>query len=94
MPFGTNSHYDDLGYPTTKGYVKKYNNKSRRIEKRHNSKIQRQNAKLLNDDEVIIVNSCKNNGNCTRDMSEKTHHNLQRKKDINRETIRKIENKI
>lgn len=91
MPFGTNSHYDDLGHPTTLGYVKKYNVKSRRIEKKHNSKIQRQNAKKLNDDEIQIVSSCKNNGNGTRNMSEKAHHNLQRKKDINRKTIRKNE---
>lgn len=89
MPYGTYSHYDDIGYPTTKGYVKKYNIKSRRIDKRHNSKTQRQNAKKLNNDEVLIVYSCKDNGNATRCMSEKAHHNLQKKKDINRETIRK-----
>jgi exopolysaccharide biosynthesis protein len=90
MPFGTNSHIDDIGYPTTKGYVKRYNVKSRKIEKRHNSKRQRQNAKLLNDDELIIIHSCKDNGNATRCMSEKEHHRLQRKKDINRDTIRKL----
>lgn len=84
MPFGTNSHYDDIGYPTTKGYVKRYNVRSRRIEKKHNSKRNRQNAKKLNDDEVVIVYSCKDNGNATRCMSEKAHHNLQKKKDIKR----------
>lgn len=89
MPFGTNSHHDDIGYPTTKGYVKRYNVRSRRIEKKHNSKIQRQNAKLLDNDEVMIVHSCQDNGNSTRNMSEKAHHNLQKKKDINRETIRR-----
>ena len=84
MPFGTNSHYDDIGHPTTKGYVKRYNVRSRRIDKRHNSKIQRQNAKDLNDYELLIKHSCKDNGNGTRNMSEKAHHNLQKKKDIKR----------
>ncbi len=84
MPFGTNSHYDDIGHPTTLGYVKRYNVRSRRIEKRHNSKRQRQNAKKLDNNELQIEHSCHDNGNHTRCMSEKKHHNLQRRKDINR----------
>lgn len=80
---------DDIGYPTTKGYVKRHNRRSRKILKRDHSKKNRRRP--FDSEEIIKYHSCKHLGVSTRDMSEKDHHLMQRCKDIDRTTIRKCE---
>jgi len=87
---------DDIGYPTTKGFVKKHNRKSRKIFKRKNSKQNRKKPLDVGqeDGRMNVLNSnvkCTQFYLTTRQKMEKEHHDDQRGKDIDRATIRRTE---
>lgn len=79
---------DDIGYPTTKGYVKHHNRRSRKILKRQHAKQNR--ARSFDQEELMVGKPSRQMDLATRGMSEKRHHISQMGKDICRDTIRKI----
>lgn len=78
---------DDVGYPTTQGYVKHHNRRSRKILKRQHAKKNR--ARSFDQEELLVEKPSGQMYLSTRGMSEKDHHLSQKGKDICRDTIRK-----